>query len=50
MHCRYVGEVAAIVGVCSGLERVQYYRILHKHVIFVSVSVSAIAVKETAQF
>lgn len=33
MYCRYVGEVAAIVGVCSGLERTQYVRIFHKHVI-----------------
>jgi len=33
MHCRYVGEVAAIVGLCSGLERTQYFRIFHKHII-----------------
>ena len=31
MHC--IGELAAIVGVCSGLERTQYVRIFHKHII-----------------
>jgi len=33
MHCRYVGEVAALAGVCSGLERAQYVRIFHKTIV-----------------